>query len=64
MQLVPLVECQKVENVYLPYHSSLEVCLNSDKGNDKISCRLCGKMHPKKLLRRHVGEHIVQDIYG
>ena len=59
MQLVPLVECQKVENVYLPYHSSLEVCLDSDEVGDKIiPCRLCSEMHPRKLMRRYVAGHI------
>ena len=29
MQSLPLVESQKVENAYLPHHSSLEVCFDS-----------------------------------
>ena len=59
MQLVPLVECQKVENVYLPYHSFLEVCLDSHEVGDKMFlCRLSGEMHPRKLMRRHVAGHI------
>ena len=52
MPSLPLVESQEVENAYLPYHSSLEVCLNSDEVDDKIPCCLCGEMHPKKLLHK------------
>ena len=31
---------------------------------DKIPCRLCAQMLPKKLMRRHVGVHILQEDLG
>ena len=61
MKSLPLVESQKVENAYLPYHSSLQVLLDSDEVGDKVPCHLCGDLYPKKLMRRHVGGHILQD---
>ena len=61
MKSLPLVESQKVENAYLPYHSSLQVLLDSDVVGDKVPCHLCGDLYPKKLMRRHVGGHILQD---
>ena len=60
MQSLPLVESQKVENAYLPHHSSLEVCLDSDDVVHQIPGRLCDEMHAKKLMRRQVGGHILQ----
>ena len=63
MQSLPLAESQKVDHVHLPYHSSLEVSFDSDVG-DKIPCRLCAQMLPKKLMRGHVGVHILQEDLG
>ena len=64
MQSLPLAESQKVDHVYLPYHSSLEVSLDSDEVGDKVPCRICDQMLPKKLMRRHVGVHILQEDLG
>lgn len=64
MQSLPLAESKKVDHVYLPYHSSLEVSLDSDEVSEKISCRICAQMLPKKLMRRHVGVHILPEDLG
>ena len=64
MQSLPLAESQKVDHAHLPYHSSLEVTLDSDEAGDKIPCRICAQMVPKKLMCRHVGAHILQEDLG
>jgi hypothetical protein len=63
MQSLPLADHQKVDNLFLPYHPSLEVSLDCDI-TDKIPCRLCGELFAKKLMRRHIGKHILEDNLG
>ena len=50
--------------MHLPYHSSLEVSVDWDYVGDEIPCRLRAQMLPKKLMRRHVGVHILQEDLG
>ena len=64
MQSLPVADHQKVENLFLPYHSSLEVSLDSDDITNKIPCRLCGELFKRKLMRRHIGKHVLGDNFG
>ena len=64
MQSLPVADHQKVENSFLPYHSSLEVPLDLGETMKKIPCRLCGELLTKKLMRTHVEKHVLEDNLG
>ena len=61
---LPIVDGQHVDLSCLPYHQSLEISVDPAITADTITCRICGNQLEQKLMRKHVGEHIIRDKMG
>ena len=64
MSSLPLMDTPSTEITFLPYHSLLGVTVQPGDTTANVPCRLCDERVEKKVMRKHVGKHILKDKLG